>query len=82
MNRPSTAAMQHPLVSRRTAVQAGAIGLLGFGMNHLGALRSEAAPRSETAMSNSGGKAQVGDLYLSLWRIEPTRKFRSQTGCT
>jgi hypothetical protein len=29
----------HPIVSRRTAVQAGAVGLLGLGMNHLNALR-------------------------------------------
>jgi hypothetical protein len=33
----------HPCVSRRTAVQAGAIGLLGLGMNHWRALRSEAS---------------------------------------
>lgn len=31
---------QHPIVSRRTAVQAGAIGLLGLGMNHVQALRA------------------------------------------
>jgi hypothetical protein len=37
----------HPRVSRRTAIQAGAIGLLGFGSNHLAALRA-AAP-SEVA---------------------------------
>src|SRR5438128_6086878 len=30
----------HPVVTRRTAVQAGAIGLLGLGMNHLPALRA------------------------------------------
>jgi len=34
----------HEQVSRRTAVQAGAIGLLGLGMNHLNALRAEALP--------------------------------------
>jgi hypothetical protein len=34
---------QHPLVSRRSAVQAGAIGLLGLGVNHLTALRGLAA---------------------------------------
>src|SRR4051812_40493502 len=34
----------HPLVSRRTAVQAGAVGLLGLGMNHLEALRAAASP--------------------------------------
>ncbi len=36
---------RHPLVSRRTAIQAGAVGLLGLGMNHLQALRA-ATPRS------------------------------------
>lgn len=34
----------HWPVSRRTAVQAGAISLLGLGMNHLAALTSEAVP--------------------------------------
>jgi hypothetical protein len=33
-------AWQHPVVSRRTALQAGAISLLGLGMNHLPALRA------------------------------------------
>jgi hypothetical protein len=57
----------HPVVSRRTAVQAGAIGLLGLGMNHLGGLRSavaaESPPHSGKAKSCiyiflSGGLAQ------------------------
>jgi hypothetical protein len=30
----------HPVVTRRTAVQAGALGLLGLGMNHVEALRA------------------------------------------
>lgn len=38
---------QHPRISRRTAVQAGAVELLGLGMNHLQPLR--AANRSGTA---------------------------------
>jgi hypothetical protein len=33
----------HPLISRRTAVQAGALGLLGLGVNHLSALRAAPA---------------------------------------
>ena len=37
------AAFHHPGISRRTAIQAGAIGLLGLGMNHLQALQAEAA---------------------------------------
>jgi len=32
--------MQHPVMPRRTAIQAGAIGLLGLGMNHAEALRA------------------------------------------
>ena len=40
---------QHPKFSRRTAVQAGAIGLLGLGMNHLAAFRGVA-----TASSSAG----------------------------
>lgn len=35
----------HPQVSRRTAIQAGAVGILGLGMNHLQALRAAAAPQ-------------------------------------
>jgi hypothetical protein len=36
----------HPPISRRTAIQAGAVGILGLGMNHLAAFRSAAAPQS------------------------------------
>lgn len=36
----------HPRISRRTAVQAGAVGLLGLGTNHLSALQSAAADDS------------------------------------
>ncbi|MFN0051564.1 MAG: DUF1501 domain-containing protein, partial [Planctomycetales bacterium] len=56
----------HPVVSRRTSLQAGAIGLLGLGMNHLHGLRAaESTPRpgGGTAKSCififlSGGLAQ------------------------
>ncbi|MBI5760921.1 MAG: DUF1501 domain-containing protein [Planctomycetales bacterium] len=56
----------HPLISRRTAVQAGAVGLLGLGMNHLSALRAAnpaGQPVRATAKSCiyiflSGGLAQ------------------------
>src|SRR4051812_40227843 len=40
-----TRQLHHPRVSRRTALQAGAIGLLGLGMNHVRALGA-AAPAS------------------------------------
>src|ERR1700733_5742331 len=57
---------QHPNISRRTAVQAGAVGLLGLGMNHVQALRAAAsddAPKKASAKSCiyiflSGGLAQ------------------------
>ena len=52
----------HQSVSRRTAIQAGSIGLLGLGMNHLPALRA-AEPRAPRAKNViyiflSGGLAQ------------------------
>lgn len=43
----------HPLISRRTAVQAGAVGLLGLGSNHLSALREAAAATSTSATPRS-----------------------------
>ena len=54
----------HPIVTRRTAIQAGAIGLLGLGSNHLTGLRSLAAdgknPRAKSVIYIflSGGLAQ------------------------
>ena len=52
--------LRHPLVSRRTAVQAGALGLLGLGMNHLAALR--AAP----AAGSPGGGTAKSCIYIFL----------------
>lgn len=55
---------QHPQLSRRTMVQAGAIGLLGLGSNHLRGLQAAtAAPSNSTAKSCiyiflSGGLSQ------------------------
>src|SRR5262245_27585641 len=48
-------ALWHPRVSRRTAVQAGAVSLLGLGMNHLEPLRA-ASPL--TLPSPPGGEGQ------------------------
>lgn len=56
----------HPCISRRTAVQAGAVGLLGLGMNHLKSLQAanprgtpvEAKAKSCIYIFLSGGLAQ------------------------
>lgn len=57
----------HPSMPRRVALQAGAVGLLGLGMNHLAGLRSLAAevdhpitrpPKSVIYIFLSGGLAQ------------------------
>lgn len=58
--------LQHPHISRRTAIQAGAVGILGLGMNHLRPLQaanSSDTPARATAKSCiyiflSGGLAQ------------------------
>ena len=52
----------HPNISRRTALQAGAIGMLGMGTNHLDALRTMAAPGSEIA----GGGTAKSCIYIFL----------------
>lgn len=49
--------LQHAAVSRRVAVQAGAVGLLGLGMNHLAPLRAMAKPGS-TAKPGTAAAAQ------------------------
>lgn len=62
---PSNTPAYHPQISRRTAIEAGSIGLLGLGINHLDALQSEAAApvKHKTAKSCififlSGGLSQ------------------------
>jgi len=54
---------QHPMLSRRTALQAGSVGLLGLGMNHLQALRSSAAPNNST--SGSARAKSIVFIFLS-----------------
>lgn len=54
-----TTVWQHANCSRRTALQAGAIGLLGLGSNHLAALRTDAAA------SESGTHRSVIYIFLS-----------------
>ena len=63
MKKSIARAPQHPRISRRTALEAGAIGLLGLGGNHLAALRAAAPDRRASAKSCiyiflSGGLAQ------------------------
>ena len=53
----------HPRISRRTALQAGAVGLLGLGMNHLEAL--QAAPRPEEAGHPAATAKRVIYIFLS-----------------
>ena len=52
----------HPTISRRTAVQAGAVGMLGLGMNHLEELKAAAAAAPNSAGS---GKAKAC-IYIFL----------------
>lgn len=58
--------LRHPIVSRRTAVQAGAVGLLGLGMNHLTALRdARAAEQPPKGGTTNSGKAK-SCIYIFL----------------
>ena len=52
--------MRHPNFSRRTMIQAGSIGLLGLGMNHLAGLRS-----ADAAAQQPAGKAR-SCIYIFL----------------
>jgi hypothetical protein len=61
-------APQHPRFTRRTALQAGSIGLLGLGSCHLAALRAQAAGQSKAKtciyIFLSGGLAQHDSFDL------------------
>ncbi len=63
MPRPSTY-LNHASFSRRSAVQAGALGLLGLGMNHLEPLRALAKPTA-TAKGPNGKARAVIYIFLS-----------------
>ncbi|MCC7421616.1 MAG: DUF1501 domain-containing protein [Planctomycetaceae bacterium] len=52
---------RHPVVSRRTAVQAGAVGLLGLGTNHLGAFQAAGGSNE----GRTGGTAK-SCIYIFL----------------
>jgi len=62
---PSGDAFQHPRVSRRIAVQAGSIGLLGLGMNHLTALQALAAGSATPSVKLPGKARAVIFIFLS-----------------
>ena len=60
--------MQHPIhpsITRRTAIQAGAIGLLGLGTNHLTSLREVAARESSPPAASPHASAK-SCLYIFL----------------
>lgn len=60
------ASYRHPFVSRRTAVQAGAIGLLGLGVNHLSALRAaESVPAATPTGIRAGSAKSCIYIFLS-----------------
>ena len=68
MNR-SMPSLPHPILSRRSFVQAGAIGLMGFGMNHVAALRAEAAGKPAKAKNCiflflTGGLSQIDSFDM------------------
>jgi hypothetical protein len=64
----SDSAFQHPVCTRRMALQAGAVGLLGLGMDHLTALRAAGShrPTARTVIYIflSGGLAQLDSFDL------------------
>src|SRR5205085_3455502 len=54
--------MRHPVMTRRTAIQAGAIGLLGLGVSHLNGLRALA---DSPAPRRTGGARAAIYIFLS-----------------
>ena len=61
---------KHPDITRRSALQAGAVGILGLGMNHLEALRAMAGPEDRQPAKSviyiflSGGLSQLDSFDL------------------
>lgn len=56
---------QHPKLSRRAALQAGAVGLLGLGTNHLAALREARGAESGAAAPAVGRARSIIYIFLS-----------------
>jgi hypothetical protein len=63
-DRPVSSSPQHPRFDRRCALQAGAIGLVGLGMNHLEALR--AAPAADSAQVPAATGRERSAIYIFL----------------
>lgn len=68
---PRNAVAKHPRFTRRAAIQAGTIGLLGLGMNHVRALRTLAGDRAPSSTAKrviyiflSGGLSQLDSFDL------------------
>lgn len=76
---PASHSFQHPVFSRRSAIQAGAVGLLGLGMNHVAALRDASAapvrsrPRTVIYIFLSGGLSQIDSFDLKPDAAESIR---------
>ena len=64
MNRPAIVS-EHPRLSRRAMLQAGAIGLLGLGQNHLSMLQAAAREAGVTAAAPGGRAKSVIYIFLS-----------------
>lgn len=64
-SRSSAPRMSHPVLTRRQSVQAGAVGLLGLGMNHWQALSTEAAAAGSAASRGQAAKKSVIFIFLS-----------------
>ncbi|MBM3995249.1 MAG: DUF1501 domain-containing protein [Planctomycetes bacterium] len=58
--------LMHPYLSRRTMLQAGAIGLLGLGMNHCAALRAAAFPHPQPLSQGERGGRARSCIYIFL----------------
>ncbi|KAA0136982.1 DUF1501 domain-containing protein [Gimesia chilikensis] len=50
---PAHSPTRHPLISRRTALEVGSVSLLGMGINHLDALRAQAAGGTKHSTAKS-----------------------------
>src|SRR5438552_1639352 len=75
--------LQHPVFTRRTMIQAGAIGLMGLGMDHVAALRAAASdkaskPRSVIYIFLSGGLAQHDRFDPKAYGAYPQYEFDHQ----